>query len=244
MTLKWKINAPLTVFAVLFLAVFLALGNWQLQRAEQKRAALTAFESNVDTAPVELADLTHDVPMYARVTARGHFDNAHSFLLDNRISHGRFGYEIITPFKVQGVDKTVLVNRGWVEGDPSRLQRPSVAPIDDEVTISGTVYRDTTRIHFVATTSESVWPQLIQNLQIDALQTQLGVELIPFVIRLDQNSAGAYRAEWPMFNIGFGPERHIAYAVTWFAMALTITVMWLLLSSNLWQLIRSKRTDE
>jgi cytochrome oxidase assembly protein ShyY1 len=47
-----------------------------------------------------------------------------------------------------------------------------------------------------------------------------------------------------MFNIGFGPERHIAYAVTWFAMALTLTMMWLLLSSNLWQLIRSKRTDD
>jgi len=244
MTLQWKINAPLTAFAMLFLALFLALGNWQLHRAEQKRIALAAFESSEDAVPVELSRLKHDAPMYARVTAAGHFDNAHSFLLDNRISHGRFGYEIVTPFLARGVDKTVLVNRGWVEGDPARLQRPVIAPINGEVTISGTVYRDTARMHFVATTSESVWPQLIQNLQIDALQTQLGIELIPFVIRLDQNSPGAYRAEWPMFNIGFGPERHIAYAVTWFAMALTLTIMWLLLSSNLWQLIRSKRTDD
>jgi surfeit locus 1 family protein len=243
MTLQWKINAPLTVFTALFLALFLALGNWQLQRAEQKRAAITALESSGDSAPVELSQL-NGAPMYARVTALGHFDNAHSFLLDNRISQGRFGYEIITPFRARGVDKTVLVNRGWIEGDPSRLQRPVIAAIEGDVKISGTVYRDTTRIHFVATTSESVWPQLIQNLQIDALQTQLGAELIPFVIRLDQNSPGAYRAEWPMFNIGFGPERHIAYAVTWFAMALTLTMMWLLLSSNLWQLIRSKRTDD
>jgi cytochrome oxidase assembly protein ShyY1 len=243
MTLQWKINAPLTVFTALFLALFLALGNWQLQRAEQKRAAITALESSGDSAPVELSQL-NDAPMYARVTALGRFDNAHSFLLDNRISQGRFGYEIITPFQARGVDKAVLVNRGWIEGDPSRLQRPVIAPIEGDVKISGTVYRDTARIHFVATTSESVWPQLIQNLQIDALQTQLGAELIPFVIRLDENSPGAYRAEWPMFNIGFGPERHIAYAVTWFAMALTLTMMWLLLSSNLWQLIRSKRTDD
>jgi surfeit locus 1 family protein len=244
MTLQWKINAPLTVFAVLFLALFLALGNWQLQRAEQKRAALAALESSKTAAPIELADLARGAPMYARVTALGRFDNAHSFLLDNRVFQGRFGYEIVTPFHARGVDRTVLVNRGWVEGDPSRLQRPVIAAIEGDVKISGTVYRDTARIHFVATTSESVWPRLIQNLQIEALQTQLGVELIPFVIRLDPNSPGAYRAEWPMFNIGFGPERHIAYAVTWFAMALTITIMWLLLSSNFSQLIRSKRTDD
>jgi len=81
-------------------------------------------------------------------------------------------------------------------------------------------------------------------LQLSDLQSQLGIELLPFVVRIDANGAGAYRAEWQVFNIGFGPERHIAYAVTWFAMAITVVVMWLLLNSNVWQVIRGQKQND
>lgn len=236
-TLQWKIHAPLSIATILFMLLFLVLGNWQLQRAEQKRIAQAAFENNQSAVPLELSQLPSDPPMYARVRLRGHYDNQHSFLLDNRISHGRFGYEIITPFLPQHTTRPVLVDRGWIAGDPSRIQRPVIDPVEGEVEISGMVYRDTARFHFFDNTRETQWPRLIQSLQLNDLQTQLGVELLPFAIRIDANNAGAYRTEWQVFNIGFGPERHIAYAVTWFAMALTVAVMWLLLSSNLWQLL-------
>jgi len=242
--LQWKIHTPLTALTLLFVLLFLGLGNWQLQRAEQKRIAQTAFENNQSAAPIELMRLPVDAPMYTRIKMFGRYDNTHNFLLDNRFSHGRFGYEIITLFLPHDSPQPVLVDRGWVEGDRSRLQRPAIAPVEGAVEITGMVYRDTARFHFFDNTRETQWPRLIQSLQLSDLQSQLGIELLPFVVRIDANGAGAYRAEWQVFNIGFGPERHIAYAVTWFAMAITVVVMWLLLNSNVWQVIRGQKQND
>ena len=238
--LTWKIHWPTTLFAAALLPCLLGLGVWQLHRAEQKRVALAEFEQRREAEPTELSALDPEPALYTRVAVRGHYDNEHSFLLDNRISHGRFGYEIITPFipDTPAGGEQILVNRGWVEGDPSRLQRPVVEPLDGPVRITGYVYRDTTAFNFVDNGNESKWPKLIQWLKTDDLQRQLGQPVMPFIFRLDANAPGAFRVEWQVVSIGFGPERHTAYAVTWFTMAVTVVFAWLLISSNLWQLIK------
>lgn len=237
--LTWKIHWPTTVFAMALLPCLLALGVWQLHRAEQKRVALAEFEQRRYAEPAELSTLGPAPALYTRVSARGRYDNEHGFLLDNRISHGRFGYEIITPFVPDTPGAvSVLVNRGWVEGDPSRVHRPAVETVDGPVTITGYVYRDTTAFNFVDNGNESKWPKLVQGLKTDDLQRQLGQPVMPFIFRLDENAPGAFRVEWQIVSVGFGPERHIAYAVTWFTMAVTVVFAWLLISSNLWQLVK------
>jgi len=238
--LTWKIHWPTTLFALALLPCLLGLGVWQLHRAEQKRIALAEFEQRRNAAPVDFADLGSAPALYTPAVVHGRYDNAHSFLLDNRISHGRFGYEVITPFVPEHAagGAKLLVNRGWVEGDPSRLQRPAIDPVDGEVTLTGHVYRDSSTFQFVDNGHEEKWPKLIQNLKTDDLQRQLGEPVLPFIFRLDPNVPGAYRVEWQVVNVGFGPERHIAYAVTWFLMAATVVLTWLLISSNLWSLIR------
>ena len=88
-----------------------------------------------------------------------------------------------------------------------------------------------------------VWPKLIQNLQIDDLQQQVGQPIFPYVVRLDAGMPGAYQTEWQVFAVGFGPERHIAYAVTWFTLAFALVVIWLVSSSNLVQVIKGSSHD-
>jgi surfeit locus 1 family protein len=245
MRLIWKLHWPTTLFALLLLPLFLGLGRWQLQRADEKAVAQIAFEQRENSPPQDLAQLPAAPELYARIAAVGHYDNAHSFLLDNRILHGRFGYEIITPFIVEPKTSSestrrLLVNRGWIEGDPARLQRPTITAVEGEVRISGYVYRDGTQMTFFGNGHEQQWPKLIQNLIVDDLQQQLGMPTYPFILRLDAGSAGALRPEWQI--VSMGPERHIAYAMQWFAMALTLIVVWLLISSNLWQLLRGKKS--
>jgi len=250
MRLTWKLHWPTTLFALALLPLFLGLGRWQLQRAEQKAAAQIAFEERENALPQDVSQLPAEPELYTRVAATGHYDNAHSFLLDNRILHGRFGYEIITPFvleqrgseqsNVQQDARHLLVNRGWIEGDPARVQRPHIDAVEGAVRITGYVYRDGTKMTFFGNGQEQQWPKLIQNLIVDDLQRQLGAPTYPFILRLDASSAGALRTEWQI--VSMGPERHIAYAVQWFAMALTLIVVWLLISSNLWQLIRGNKS--
>lgn len=234
--LHWKVNWPTTLLTLLMLPLVLGLGRWQLHRAEEKRIAQAAFEVAQTAAPLDIAQLPATAEQYARVRLKGHYDNAHNFLLDNRISHGRFGYEILTPFLSASTPMMVLVNRGWIEGDPARRRRPTIAPVEGEVELVGAVYRDTSKFHFVDNAHEAQWPKLIQNLQIDDVQKQLAAPLLPFVVRLDAGMPGAYVAEWQVFPTGFGPERHIAYAVTWFTLAVVLTITWLVSNSNIAQL--------
>lgn len=236
--LHWKIHWPTTLITAILLPLLLSLGHWQLQRADEKRATQIAFDAGRDAPPRDIAQMPAQPTMYARVQLKGSYDNAHSFLLDNRILHGRFGYEILTAFRPANSSTVVLVDRGWVAGDPSRAQRPTIDAVEGEVSVVGSVYRDTARLHFFDNSHEAQWPKLIQNLQLDDLQRQLGASIFPFIVRLDAAMPGAYQIEWQVFSTGFGPERHIAYAVTWFAMAFTLIVLWLLLSSNLAQLIK------
>lgn len=242
--LHWHIHRPTTLIALVLLPVLLVLGNWQLQRAEEKRSAQAALEQRSHEPPVALRDLPAQPPLYRRVAVRGRFDNARTLLLDNRIHNGRFGYEVIAPFAVDNDDRVLLIDRGWVPGDPARLQRPSIAPLEGEVAVVGSVYRDTGRFGVATALDEKGWPRVIQNLHIDALQTVLGQPLHPFVLRLEADAPGAFIVDWRIYNAGFGPERHVAYAVTWFAMAATLAVAWLLLSSNAWQLIKGKKDDD
>lgn len=248
MRLSWKIHWPTTLFALALLPLFLGLGRWQLQRADEKAVAQVAFEQRESAAPKALAELPAQPEAYTRVAVSGHYDNAHSFLLDNRILHGRFGYEVITPFvlqqTVQGVRqqaRRLLVNRGWIEGDPARVQRPVVTAVEGEVQLSGYVYRDSARVTLVGNGDEQQWPRVIQNLQTDDLQQRLGAPVYPFILRLDNGAPGAFRAEWQI--VSMSPERHVAYAVQWFAMAFTLAVVWVFISSNLWQLIRGRDRD-
>lgn len=244
MAWQWQIHWPSTVFALALLSLLLVLGSWQLQRAEVKRIAQAALAQRANEAPINLEEITDEPDVYTRVRVRGRFDNAHSFLLDNRIHGGRFGYEVITPFTPRHTTMKLLVNRGWVAGDPSRIKRPTIDAVTGDVVLVGSVYRDTTKYNFFKTIHETQWPKLIQSLNTADLQQQLGSPMFPFVVRLDADTPGAYVIDWQLFGAAFGPERHIAYAVTWFAMALTLIVTWLLISSNLWQLIRGTTRDD
>ncbi|MFT3929076.1 MAG: SURF1 family protein [Spongiibacteraceae bacterium] len=243
-SLRWNIHKPSTAFALLGLALLLSLGVWQLRRADEKRQVQIAFDAQRSAAPITLSQLPEQPPQYTRLSMRGHYDNARSFLLDNRVMHSRFGYEVLTVFIPVASEKVVLVNRGWVEGDPSRMQRPQIAAVEGEVQISGAVYRDTAKFHFIDNAHETSWPKLIQYLQSDDLQQQIGGPAFPFTVRLDEGMPGAYRIEWQVVAEGFGPERHIAYAVTWFTLAVALIVVWLLSNTNIAQLLTRESHGE
>src|ERR1700740_2427469 len=79
-------------------AAGIALGRWQSGRADAKRAAAHSAQ---------------------RIVVHGEFLPERSVLLDNKLRHGRAGYEVVTPLRLaEGIH--VLVNRGWIEASPRR----------------------------------------------------------------------------------------------------------------------------
>src|SRR5687768_11903535 len=106
----WK----LTLLTAALLPLLLSLGFWQLRREQEKLELQQQYSARQNEAPIALDRLrAQDDLQYRQVEFSGRYDNAHSFLLDNRIHEGRPGYELITPV-VSDMNVVVLVNRGWL----------------------------------------------------------------------------------------------------------------------------------
>ena len=75
---------------------------------------------------------------------------------------------------------------------------------------------------------ETRWPRVIQFLDFAALEQRLGAPLRPFVLRLDPALEHGYRRDWKIAAIS--PDKHLAYAFQWFALAVAVAVVFLVLS--------------
>jgi cytochrome oxidase assembly protein ShyY1 len=226
----WQQHWPTTIFVFALLPCLLSLGSWQLRRADEKRIVQQQFESLHTAPPIDATQLQDATPAYTRVQVTGTLDNAHSFLLDNSVSRGRVGFEVVTPFLPAGAARVLLVNRGWILGDPTRRTRPAIPPLSGTITLHGYVHRETEN-HFIgANAVDSSWPRVIEQIDVAGMQTTLQRTAFPYLLRLDADSPAALSAEWPI--ITSSPERHTGYAVQWFALSATLVLLWFWRSSN------------
>jgi len=112
------------------LPAFITLGFWQLHRAEEKAALNALQEARSQDIAVRLAPEIPEAlePLrFRRVWAEGEYDTARQFLLDNQLQGQAPGYHVLTPLRLAGSGKAILVNRGWVPLGPSRASLPDIA---------------------------------------------------------------------------------------------------------------------
>ena len=209
-----------TLATAVGLALTLSLGNWQLDRGAQKRELKARFEAQAAQPPIHVGseplsaadmDLRH-------AEARGVFEPRYAIFIDNRIHRGVPGYHVVMPLKVEGSDRYVLVNRGWVARPALRSELPEVRTPRVPVSIAGTATIPGRRI--VELSNAVIEGQIWQNLTIERYRKAIPISIQPFVIR--QESAlddGLIRAWDPP---DFGIEKHYGYAFQWFALAATL----------------------
>ena len=222
---RWFTSA----LTVVLLAVLLSLGRWQLHRADQKQALFDAFAAgSAETLPVESA-----VNRYQHVEAQGHYDPDHQVLIDNMIStDGRAGYYVITPFEL-AAGRWLLVNRGWIPVG-ERAQLPAIPVPSAPRHIRGRVdHLPQPGIQMgQAQPLSPPFPIRASFPALAAIKTALGSRNWlgnAEVLLLDRDQTDGYLREWAA--PGFPPMRHIAYAVQWFGLALTLFVIYIV--SNL-----------
>ncbi len=103
----------------------ISLGFWQLDRADEKRQLIALFDQRKSAPAVPISQLSLDSDLrYRQVQVRGRYLDNRQLLLDNRIRNGQFGYDAVTPLRLEGTDEVVLINRGWIKGDPARRALP------------------------------------------------------------------------------------------------------------------------
>lgn len=214
-----------------FMMVLIALGIWQLGRADEKRHYLEKQAQASVAETIRLNGLIKEditTLRYKDTRVTGHYDGLHQFLIDNQISSGKAGYFVMTPFLLQGKASAVLVNRGWIPliGDRSKL--PMVAVSSEEMTLSGRINTFPSvgvKLTGAETPTEG-WPSVVQVVNAQVLAKKVGYPLLPFQIELDKSLPSGFKRDWQTVSIML-PEQHVAYAIQWLALASTLTILFI-----------------
>ncbi len=219
--LNWKV----TLFSLFFFVLFVCLGSWQLQRETEKVELIQAREQRTGSPAVGLTALnalTSDVDG-VRIHARGDFDRQQVFLLDNRVLEGKVGFEVLAVFRGENSDMAVLVNRGFVPMNRTRNVVPAIPwpASGGTLSIEGVVYAgDYQQLSSALFSRELPGAMIVQTADPLEIGRLAGVTLYPHLVRLAETSVGALPRHWPVTTMQ--PEKHRAYAVQWFAMAVAV----------------------
>jgi surfeit locus 1 family protein len=236
-THRFRPRPFLTLAAVAVAALAIALGNWQRHRADEKSVAAAAASAAARLPPLDLAAegatlaaASDDIGriLYRTVHASGEFDATHAVLIDNKVHHGRPGYEVVTPLRLVPGDRHVLVDRGWIAQGPTREQLPAVTTPAGIVQITGRANRPPGR--YLELSPDAQTGPVRQNLDIERIAASSGLRLLPFVVEQTEpvSPPDDLVREWQRPD--FGIERHLSYMVQWYSLAGLALVLWLTLN--------------
>jgi surfeit locus 1 family protein len=188
-------------------AAFIALGNWQARRAEEKRALGAQSETK-------------------RMSIAGEFLPRFTVLLDNKLRKGRPGYEVLTPLRLADSKLHVLVNRGWVAAAATRAVLPEVRTPAGQVRIEGIAQARLAQA--MQLEDRGVHGPVRQNLELAAYAAETGLALQPFVLEQHAGPDDGLARDWARPDAGV--DKHEAYALQWYSLAALAVVLVLVLS--------------
>lgn len=209
--------------------LFVGLGFWQLQRAEEKTTLMETRRQRALEPPILLDGRVpySDDLRYRSVIVEGTYDSAHQFLLDNQIHEQKAGFHVLTPLQLRGGDAVLLINRGWIPAGPDRSRLPGVALDAATVRAAGTVDRFPGvgwRLAGAEIPSPG-WPALVQVLAPEPLGKRLGHAVLPYQVLLDPAEPDGYARAWKENRLT--PEKNRGYALQWFLFAATALALYL-----------------
>ena len=193
---RWLLTHLLVLIVLIGL---INLGLWQLRRLEERRTLNRNLTAALErpTTPLTGEAIDPDTLHFRRVSVKGTFDNAQAVVLRNQTFDDIPGLHLITPLRISGSDKAVLVDRGWIprgqaDPDPASL---TVYDVSGEVIMEGIAYRTQTRPSWLAPRDPPLkegQTRLVAwfRVDLDRIQEQLPYSLLPIFIRQlpDQNA--------------------------------------------------------
>lgn len=215
-------------------ALFLRLSWWQWQRAAYKRELMAEYAAQAAKPPVSLDALLSDptlesFPQYLKVSASGRYDASRQVLLQDMTRDTQVGYEVLTPFLMQG-GVVALVDRGWVPADAQgRAPDVAVGAQPRQIVASiGTLPVPGIKLGQPAAPAAG-WPKILFYPDSHALLALYGPKLMTPLLKLDPAQPDGYAREETL-DVGLTPARHLGYAFQWAALALAVFIVWLVVN--------------
>ncbi len=183
------------------LAALMALGFWQIGRAEWKDGVISVLEARLAEAPVPLPDMPDPgADLYRAVRLTGRIDGEGIAVFSTWRGAGP-GYRIVAPF-VTDDGRRVLLDRGYAAAaDGARVPGERLA-VEGNLNWPAEVESD----------PSDGW----EARDVEALAAALGTEPVLIVARATSAPGGVRPV--PLDTDGI-PDNHLGYAVQWFGLA-------------------------
>ena len=220
---KFKPGARITIFFVFFAILFFSLGVWQIERGQSKAGILNEFNDNLKKTP---SNLDASSKKWDRVFVKGTWVNSKQILIDNIINRGIAGYKVITPLNIEGSDKTILVDRGWIKQNKYREVLPDISIEEKSETVSGILELPELGLVLSNDLVTSEWPKISQSKNFEILAEQFDMNLFPMILLADPiNQKSLEYIKITPTNMT--PTKHYGYSAQWFLMFLVLCVMYI-----------------
>lgn len=223
------------LLAVVVAAGLSWLGFWQLGRMHQKQAMLDAVEQVLqqrEPHPLALAADAARTRDYDWAVGSGRFPDLPVVLLDNQQRNERAGVRAYRVFQPSAPDAApLLVELGWLPL-PGDRTLPQVPRPPGDLRIAGLLAPPPSHGIMAAVAAPQPGGQLLATgLDADGLRAQLRLPaLAPRVLKLDPDNPLGHARDLDVLPNTLPPEQHLGYAVQWFALALAVLAIALVLT--------------
>ena len=203
-----------------------SLGVWQLERRTWKLDLIQKVESRVRATPLSAPGpaawpaVNSADDEYKRVTASGHFLNDRETLVQAVTERGS-GFWVLTPLLTDG-GFTVLVNRGFVPAERRGPATRAEGQITGGTAVTGLLRISEPKGGFLRTNDPAAdrW----HSRDVAAIAAARGLtDTAPYFIDADATPNPGGLPIGGLTVIAFR-NTHLVYALTWFALALMLTV--------------------
>lgn len=211
--------AILALLALAGIAGFVALGVWQVERMAWKRDLKARIAERVHAAPVappgpaRWAEIADDE--YLRIRLSGRFRHDREVFAQAVTAQGG-GFWLLTPLETdQGF--TVLINRGFVAPEQRDPCTRSASQPERPATVTGLLRLTEPKGGFLRDNDPAAGRWFSRDVAAIAEALKLDVAA-PYFIDADATPNPGGVPQGGLTVLSF-PDNHLAYAVTWFALA-------------------------
>lgn len=223
----WRGPRAALIFVLIACAMLIALGTWQLERRAWKTQLIADMTARLASAPTPIGELlAAKSPVdFQPVRATGRFRHDQELYLAARSYQSRLGYHVVTPLELADGSMTVLVDRGWVPDDHRAPDSRLAGQLPGVVSVAGIARQPARPSAFTPDNrpdqNQWYWADL------PAMGAKAGAaRMAPFLIEAGaaDNPGGLPIGGQTRVTL---PNDHLQYALTWYALAGALAVIYL-----------------
>ena len=229
---RFNFTLPLTIAFLIVFSILIKLGLWQLERADHKKNLNESYKLRQAEKVIDL-NIHKNINskesiLWRRVSLNGSFYKEKNLIVDNQIFKHEAGFNILTPFKIDGTGMTILINRGWHKNLINREQIPIIKNVDDIDQINGYAVKiPVPGINLGGSNIEIINASLarFQRINVDEINNFYQANFLPYMVYLNPLIDDEYISNFKLPVPD--SEKNYGYAFQWFAFALTLLIIFL-----------------